>query len=125
MFYTAKGGSEKLTLLIFQGGPFEILKTIRIIIRNTTSQKQLTPLIPEITRKYPAVMDLLSIERPYELPRETFGVEVLHNATGRKVYKCPSCKNISGFAAPENPEDISLFSHNYNCPNKYKIPEEI
>ena len=28
VFYTAKGGSEKLTLLIFQGGPFEILKTI-------------------------------------------------------------------------------------------------
>jgi hypothetical protein len=76
------------------------LKTIQIIIRNTASQKQLTPLIPEITRKYPAVMNLLSIERPYELPKKTFGVEVLHNATGRKVYKCPNCKSTSGSAAP-------------------------
>jgi hypothetical protein len=28
VFYTAKRGYEKLTLLIFLGGPFEILKTI-------------------------------------------------------------------------------------------------
>ena len=42
-----------------------------------------------------------------------------------KRYQCPICKTITGIGAPENPTNISLFSHNFNCPNKYKIPIEL
>lgn len=41
-----------------------------------------------------------------------------------KRYQCPICKTITGTAAPLNPEDISLFSHTFDCPNKFKIPKE-
>lgn len=41
-----------------------------------------------------------------------------------KRYQCPSCKSITGTAAPQNPYDLSLFGHNYDCPNKFKIPKE-
>jgi len=57
-------------------------------------------------------------------PRETFEVSVLKNKDGKNIYKCPLCKAITGTAAPENPEDTSLFTHDFNCPNKGKIPVE-
>lgn len=41
-----------------------------------------------------------------------------------KRYKCPICQSVTGTAAPLNPQDISLFSHNWDCPNKFKIPIE-
>ena len=44
--------------------------------------------------------------------------------TNPKRYQCPECKSISGISAPLNPNDLSLFSHNYNCKNKYRIPKE-
>ncbi len=97
---------------------------IKIIIVNTVSMKQLVPLIPEINRRYPSVMDLLTIELPYDLPEERFIVEVLYNSSNKKIYKCPMCGLISGTLAPEHPEDTSLFVHKYDCPNKGKIPEE-
>ena len=39
-----------------------------------------------------------------------------------KRFQCPICKMITGTAAPKNPLDLSLFSHRYDCPNKYRIP---
>ncbi len=41
-----------------------------------------------------------------------------------KRYQCPCCKTITGTLAVKYPEDQSLFSHRYNCRNKYKIPVE-
>jgi hypothetical protein len=41
-----------------------------------------------------------------------------------KRYQCPLCKNISGTAAPLNPNNLSLFAHNYQCANRYKKPVE-
>ncbi len=55
---------------------------------------------------------------------QTYVVEVLKNGLGNKVYMCPKCKNISGTLAPENPSDLYLFQHVYNCVNKDKIPIE-
>ena len=56
--------------------------------------------------------------------KETFNVEVLYNAAGDKIYKCPVCNNITGIRAPEEPNDTSLFVHTFDCPNKNKIPVE-
>jgi len=95
---------------------------IKIIIVNTVSNKQLKPLIREITEKHPSVIDLLKIELPYDLPKETFIVQVLYNTTSEKIYKCPVCDHITGTYAPKNPTDTSLFTHDYSCPNKDKIP---
>jgi hypothetical protein len=44
--------------------------------------------------------------------------------TNPKRYQCPICNFTSGTAAPLNPKDLSLFQHRYNCPNKFKIPQE-
>ena len=98
---------------------------INIIIINTLSFEQLTPLIQKIRNMYPKVIDLIQIEIPYELPKETFDVEVLYNVTGDKIYKCPICNKISGTYAPKHPKDTSLFPHSYDCINIYKIPKEI
>lgn len=97
---------------------------IKIIIVNTVSNKQLEPLIRDITEKHPSVIDLLKIELPYDLPKETFIVQVLYNTTSEKIYKCPVCNHITGTYAPINPTDTSLFTHDYSCPNKDKIPIE-
>lgn len=97
---------------------------IKIIIVNTVSNKQLTPLIPEVRRKHPLLMDLLRVEPPYELPEEPFIVDVLYNNDNQKIYKCPICGLKSGTAAPMNPNNTSLFTHKYDCPNKNKIPKE-
>ena len=58
-------------------------------------------------------------------PLQTYIVFVLYNKDGKKIYKCPLCNNITGTLAPENPSDTSLFTHNFNCSNKNKIPKEI
>jgi len=97
---------------------------IKIIIVNTVSNKQLLQLIPKMIKEYPAVIDLLQIESPYELPIQNFIVEVLYNKYNEKIYKCPDCQTITGDLAPKNPTDTSLFSHRYLCPNKNKIPIE-
>ena len=44
--------------------------------------------------------------------------------TNPKRYKCPICKTITGIAAPLDHRDTSLFSHSFNCLNKFKIPKE-
>ena len=54
----------------------------------------------------------------------SFKVEVLTNAGGDKVYKCPSCKTITGTLAPLYPGNTSYFSHSHDCPNKNKFPKE-
>ena len=100
---------------------------IRIIIVNTVSKRQLTPLIPEIIEKHRSVIDLLKTELPYDLPdlpKKPFIVEVLYNEINEKIYKCPICGSISGTAAPKNQTDTSLFSHSYSCPHKGQIPIE-
>ena len=97
---------------------------IQILIVNTVSWKQLKPLISDIRRRYPSVIDLLTTEPPYELPKETFIVEVLCNSNNEKIYKCPICKTITGTAAPKNPTNISLFAHRYYCTNINNIPIE-
>jgi hypothetical protein len=76
--------------------------------------------------EYKSVLTPLRIprENPSEKPSETFLVEVLSNASGKKIYKCPFCDMITGTAAPKNPSDVSLFVHKFNCPNKDKIPRE-
>jgi hypothetical protein len=120
---------------------------IKIIIVNTVSNKQLLPLN---MKEYPALIELLKIESPYELPKiessyelpkikssyespkiespyelpiGNFIVEVLYKSN-EKIYKCPYCQKITGYAAPKNPTDTSLFPHHYLCPNKNKIPIE-
>ena len=78
-----------------------------------------------------------SVQTLFRLPRETvespsttpasnrtFNVEVLYNAAGKKIYKCPACNTITGYGAPEKPNDTSLFGHKPTCPNKGKIPVE-
>ena len=55
---------------------------------------------------------------------ETFIVEVLYDADGEKIYRCPFCKIKTGIAVPQNPTNTSLFSHIFDCPNKNKIPIE-
>jgi hypothetical protein len=97
---------------------------IKIVIVNTVSDKQLIPLIPDVRRMHPLVMDLLRVEPPYELPEASFIVDVLYNNNNQKIYKCPICGIKTGTAAPMNPNNTSLFTHNYNCPNKNKIPKE-
>jgi hypothetical protein len=97
---------------------------IKIIVVNTVSKEHLIPLIPEIKKKYPLVLDLLTIEPPYELPKETFIVDVLYNTGGKKIYKCPRCKTVTGSSAAEDPTNTSLFGHCFDCPNKNKIPIE-
>lgn len=64
-------------------------------------------------------------QHSYSKPRETFNVIVLRNKDGKKTYKCPLCEAITGTAAPEDPEDTSLFTHDFTCPNKGKIPVEL
>ena len=54
----------------------------------------------------------------------TFNVEVLYNKDGEKIYKCPVCNNITGTRAPKEPHSTNFFVHNFNCPNKGKIPVE-
>jgi hypothetical protein len=39
-------------------------------------------------------------------------------------YQCPSCRFMSGTMAPKDPENRSLFPHQYNCQNKLKFPKE-
>ncbi len=41
-----------------------------------------------------------------------------------KIYKCPRCNASSGIAAPREPRNLKLFSHNYMCFNKNKFPTE-
>ena len=43
---------------------------------------------------------------------------------GPKRYQCPKCKTITGELAPLYPEDTTLFSHNFDCQNRFKIPTE-
>ena len=70
---------------------------------------------------------------PVRFPRETvkspstkgtFNVEVLYNAAGKKIYKCTACNTVTGYGAPENPYNTSLFAHKPTCPNEGKIPVE-
>lgn len=49
---------------------------------------------------------------------------ILYNKEGEKIYQCPNCKSISGTNAPKYPNNLSLFFHNYDCLNKFKIPLE-
>jgi hypothetical protein len=41
---------------------------IKIVVVNTVSDEQLTPLMPDIVRNYSDVLNLIQIENPYELP---------------------------------------------------------
>jgi hypothetical protein len=41
-----------------------------------------------------------------------------------KIYKCPCCGNMSGTAAPMNPQVIWLFQHLPTCANAKKYPVE-
>ena len=104
---------------------------IKIVVVNTVSVEQLMPLIPEIIRNnYSDVLNLIQIEKPYELPELqelpelSYVVNVLLNDYGDKIYQCPICGSKSGSLAPENPRDLSLFHHYRDCPNKGKIPVE-
>ena len=77
-----------------------------------------------------------SVQTPIRFPRETvvssrapesngrFNVEVLYNADGKKIYKCPACNTVTGTYATKFPNETSYFGHNYTCPNKDKIPVE-
>jgi len=97
---------------------------INIIIINTVSQEQLKPFIPHFFSNK-SMRELLYTEPSYKLPIETFKVSVLINKDGKKIYKCPLYEAITGTAAPENPEDTDLFTHDFTCPNKGKIPVEL
>ena len=77
----------------------------------------------ELLKKADELMNKL--ERNTEMIKKTkeeyFTPIVLTNP---KRYQCPICKNITGYLAPLNPSDISLFTHRLGCPNKFKIPIE-
>ena len=49
---------------------------------------------------------------------------ILKNEDGKVIYQCPECKSKSGTEAVLYPNNTDLFSHDFFCPNKYKIPEE-
>lgn len=49
---------------------------------------------------------------------------ILKNKDGKVIYQCPECKSKSGTEAVLYPNNTDLFSHDFFCPNKYKIPEE-
>jgi len=49
-------------------------------------------------------------------PRGEFIVEVAQNNWGDKIYQCPECGTSTGTAL--------VFSHNFGCSNKNKIPRE-
>jgi len=94
------------------------LRCGKAIISPTEYKSEITPI-----RITPLNTTDLSIP-PTPRPSETFIAIVLNNANGKKIYQCPICKSITGTAAPLNPEDITLFTHKYDCPNKFKIPKE-
>lgn len=71
-----------------------------------------------------ADLKLFNVMNTNFYPKDKFIVEVLYNSDGDKIYKCPVCNTVSGTYAPQYPEDISAFGHNYNCANKNKIPIE-
>jgi len=127
---------------------------IKIIIVNTVSEKQLNPSIQQIKIHFPSVIDLLTIEQPYDLPepqsqediytfltptesasattpepepepKGTYDVQVL-TFRGEKVFRCPACGSASGTFAAKNPTRTDLFKHHKdpNCPNQGKIPIE-
>jgi hypothetical protein len=104
---------------------------IKIIIVNTISEKELNPSIQQIKIHFPSVIDLLTIEQPYDLPepepepKGTYDVQVLPY-WGEKIFKCPACGSTSGTFAARNPTLTHLFKHhkNPNCPNQGKIPIE-
>ena len=63
--------------------------------------------------------------KPIPTEKQFFNVEVLRNAAGEKVYKCPICNSTTGTSAPKFPNDTSLFAHKRSdCPNINKIPRE-
>ena len=49
---------------------------------------------------------------------------ILKNEDGKVIYQCPECKSKSGTEAVLYPNNTDLFSHDFFCPNKYKILEE-
>lgn len=56
--------------------------------------------------------------------RDTFKPIIIITRKDDKIYQCPQCKMKTGNAAPKNPSNTYLFSHNWNCINKCKIPVE-
>jgi hypothetical protein len=52
-------------------------------------------------------------------------IPIIHQMSYGKIYECPICHSKSGIAAPKSPSDFSLFIHNFDCPNKNKIPVEV
>jgi hypothetical protein len=75
----------------------------------------------EITEEIALKKEIREKEKEREKEGGFFQPIVLTNP---KRYQCPICKTISGTAAVNNPENISKFTHSFNCPNKYKIPVE-
>jgi len=73
-----------------------------------------------VNRTFPG----LAVHQSSPATKTHFNVEVLNNADGDKIYKCPHCEVKTGTVAPKYPTDTSLFSHNRDCPNKGKIPME-
>jgi len=53
----------------------------------------------------------------------TFIPIVLKNKYGDKVYQCPNvkCQFITGIGAVNYPNDLSYWSHNFDCENKNKL----
>ena len=77
----------------------------------------ITPKIKELKEKYQK--ELLVEER--RRLGGTFRPIILENP---KRYQCPYCNTVTGTEAPLNPRNLSLFSHNYYCINRFKIPIE-
>ena len=94
----------------------------KAIISPTQYNSSVIPL--RISSEIPLRISSKIDTRKIASSKETFNVEVLYNAAGDKIYKCPVCNNITGIRAPEEPNDTSLFVHTFDCPNKNKIPVE-
>ena len=91
---------------------------------SSSSEKVKTPEKKEY-RSLMEIHRLIHLETPQKKDKSpTFIVDVLHDKNGNKIYKCPKCATVTGYAAPKDPKNTNLFNHDLNCPCKGKIHVE-
>jgi len=114
---------------------FTTEKIIKIIIKDCISKFELEPEIKLyqtndcmfgksiISPNYiNTKLQFIKKQSEIKTKLDTFTPIIIKNEYGY-VYQCPynKCKCITGIGAVKYPNDISYWSHNYNCINKNKI----
>jgi len=100
---------------------------IEKIVERLEKEKIVERLEKERLEKERLEKERLEKERLEQLKREeggTYTPIIQYNTVGKKIYECPICHLTSGTAAPMNPTNLSLSTHRFDCPNKFKIPIE-